>query len=167
MSKPILVFGYGNLSRGDDAVGPLLLEYLEQRADLSRVELQTDFQLQIEHALDLQERELVIFVDASVAGDQPFAFKRLKPYQDNSYTSHAMSPAALLHVFETVTGLTPPPSYLLSIQAESFELGDDISQATADNLNQACEFARHLLTLPINRILESGAQSLKPACNSV
>ncbi len=156
MSKPILVFGYGNLSRGDDAVGPLLLEYLEQRADLSRVELQTDFQLQIEHALDLQERELVIFVDASVAAsDQPFAFKRLKPYQDNSYTSHAMSPAALLHVFETITGLAPPPSYLLSIRAESFELGDTIGPTTAENLSQACEFIQNLLNQPIDKILDA------------
>jgi hydrogenase maturation protease len=154
MTKPILVFGYGNLSRGDDAVGPLLLEYLEQRIDLSRLELQTDFQLQIEHALDLQDRELVIFVDASVAEDRPFAFNRLKPCHDNSYTSHAMSPAALLHVFETVTGQTPPPSFLLSIKSASFELGEEILPATAENLRMACEFAYELLNLPAAKILE-------------
>ena len=154
MTTPILVFGYGNLSRGDDAVGPLLLEYLEQRIDLRKVELQTDFQLQIEHALDLKDRELVIFVDASVSEDRPFALTRLEPYQDNSYTSHAMSPAALLHVFETVTGQASPPSFLLSIKSESFELGEGLLPATAENLRLACEFAYDLLNLPAAKILE-------------
>ena len=53
MPKPILIFGYGNLSRGDDALGPLLLEYIEDHCDLSTIELLVDFQLQIEHALDI------------------------------------------------------------------------------------------------------------------
>jgi len=154
MSKPILVFGYGNLSRGDDAVGPLLLEYLEQRTDLNRVELQTDFQLQIEHTFDLQDRELVIFVDASVAENKPFAFRRLTPCHDNSYTSHAMSPSALLHVFESVTGQTPPLSFLLSIKAESFELGKDVNPTTKENLRQACQFAYDLLNQPLGKIRE-------------
>lgn len=155
MTKPILVFGYGNLSRGDDAVGPLLLEYLEQHTDLSRIELLTDFQLQIEHALDLQKRELVIFVDAAVNRDSPFGFNRLAPCRDNSYTSHAMSPAALLQVFESVTGATSPPSFLLSIKTSSFELGDGLSETALLNLDQACRFAENLLTLPADKIAET------------
>lgn len=139
--KPILVFGYGNLSRGDDAVGPLLLDYLEQQTDLDHVELLTDFQLQIEHALDLQGREWVMFVDAAVNVDEAFTFKKLQPYRDNSYTSHAMSPQTLLHVYENLTGQTPPPCFLLSIKADSFELGETLSQSTADNLRLACQFA--------------------------
>lgn len=157
--KPILVFGYGNLSRGDDAVGPLLLEYLERHVDLSRVELLTDFQLQIEHALDLQHRELVIFVDAAVDGDSPFGFNRLAPRRDNSYTSHAMSPAALLEVFESVTGGTSPPSFLLSIETRSFELGDGLSKTATHNLDQACRFAENLLTLPSDKIADSTGKS--------
>jgi hydrogenase maturation protease len=164
MNKPILVFGYGNLSRGDDAVGPLLLVHLEQHADLNRVELLTDFQLQIEHALDLQNRELVIFIDAAVSGDSPFGFNRLTPCRDNSYTSHAMSPAALLQVFESVTGQTAPPSFLLSIKTESFELGDGLSASAQDNLRQACRFTEHILTLPIRKIVEAAEQYRESAC---
>lgn len=155
MKKPILVFGYGNLSRGDDAVGPLLLTHLEQHADLSSVELLTDFQLQIEHALDLQDRELAIFVDAAISGDSPFGFSRLAPCRDNSYTSHAMSPAALLQVFESVTDATSPPSFLLSIKTDSFELGDALSETARNNLHEACRFAENLLALPIVEILNA------------
>lgn len=144
MIKPILVFGYGNLSRGDDAVGPLVLEYLDRYVDPARVELLTDFQLQIEHALDLQGRELVLFVDASVACDQAFHLSRLVPEKDNSYTSHAMSPAALLHVCQNLYSKFPP-SFLLSIKASEFELGEALSEATEHHLQQACVFARQLL----------------------
>ena len=49
---PRLVIGIGNPSRGDDAIGPLAVERLEALA-LPGVELLTDFQLQVEHALDL------------------------------------------------------------------------------------------------------------------
>ena len=136
-------------------VGPLLLEYLEQRVDLEAIELQTDFQLQIEHALDLQERELAIFVDASVSCENAFSFNRLQPCRDNSYTSHAMSPAALLQVFESVINQSPPPCFLLTIKAESFELGDGLSPTATENLEQAYRFTEHLLTLPISQIIDS------------
>ena len=74
MPKPVLLFGYGNLSRGDDALGPLLLEYAESHCDLDAIEILSDFQLQIEHALDLENRRLVLFVDASVACANAFDF---------------------------------------------------------------------------------------------
>ncbi|MDV7391306.1 hydrogenase maturation protease, partial [Arthrospira platensis SPKY1] len=99
----LLILAVGNPSRGDDALGPLFLERLETlrepRGDWDGVELLTDFQLQIEHAVDLEKRELVLFVDASVSCPPPFQFTRLRPAQDVSYTSHALSPAAVLHVY--------------------------------------------------------------------
>ncbi|OYV17425.1 MAG: HoxW protein, partial [Methylococcaceae bacterium NSP1-2] len=55
--KLILLLGYGNPSRGDDALGVLLLEQLPI-ACLQAVELLTNFQLQIEHALDLKQWQL-------------------------------------------------------------------------------------------------------------
>ena len=152
MKKPILVFGYGNLSRGDDAVGPLLLEYLEQHADLTQIELLTDFQLQIEHLMDIVDRELVIFVDASVACEAAFEFKPLQPLKDHSYTSHAMTPAALLLAYQSVMPQTPPPCFLLSIKATSFELGEGLSQNTELNLQQACRFALQQLQKPLAEI---------------
>jgi hypothetical protein len=73
-TRPVLVFAYGNPSRGDDALGPLLIERLEERqraGALTRVDLLTDFQLQVEHALDLRGRERVIFAEAAASGPEP------------------------------------------------------------------------------------------------
>ena len=89
-----MLFGYGNLSRGDDALGPLLLEYVESHCNLESIEILSDFQLQIEHALDLENRSLVLFVDASVSCVSAFDFAMLEPARDKSYTTHAMSPCS-------------------------------------------------------------------------
>ena len=58
--KPI--FGYGNLSCSEDALGVLILEHIEVHFSLKNIYLLTDFQLQIEHAVDLENRELVVFL---------------------------------------------------------------------------------------------------------
>jgi len=148
MVKPVLIFGYGNLSRGDDALGPLLLEYVESHCDLESIEIQSDFQLQIEHALDLENRSLVLFIDASVSCVSEFDFALLEPSRDKSYTTHAMSPAAVLDVYKSIKKQTPPPCFLLSIKAEKFELGEGLSAQAENNLDQACLFAGQLLQNP-------------------
>lgn len=148
MLKPVLVLGYGNPSRGDDALGPFLLDFIERGPTMTGVESITDFQLQIEHALDLEGRELILFVDASVSCASAFDFLEIHPARDNSYTSHAMSPAAVLQVFESVTGRPPPPSFLLTIQGVNFELGGDLSEQAQINLKQSCRFAQQLLDKP-------------------
>ncbi|MGZ8152490.1 MAG: hydrogenase maturation protease [Methylovulum sp.] len=146
--KPVLLFGYGNLSRGDDALGPLVLDYVENHCALDDVELLTDFQLQIEHALDLHERKLALFIDAAVDCVNAFAFTELHPARDNSYTTHAMSPAAVLAVYQTIKKQPPPPCFLLSIKGEQFELGEDLSADARINLASACQFIGQLLGNP-------------------
>lgn len=148
MTKPILVFGYGNLSRGDDALGVLMLQYIEEHFPLKNIDLLTDFQLQIEHALDLENRELIMFVDASIKSDVTFEFTRLQPVRDLSHTTHAMSPAAILDTYQTIKKQTPPPCFLLAIGAESFELGEDLGGKARYNFKQACEFIDSLLKNP-------------------
>ncbi|MGD7034815.1 hydrogenase maturation protease [Methylotuvimicrobium buryatense] len=145
---PILIFGYGNLSRGDDALGPLLLEMIQERMTTGSVEILNDFQLQVEHALDLEDRNLVLFIDASVACAGAFDFKELKPAHDKSYTTHAMSPAAVLQVYQTIKHQNPPPCFLLSIQGEQFELGSDLSSKARENLQRAGHYAEQLLKQP-------------------
>ena len=68
---PVLVLAVGNPSRGDDALGPELAARLEAAA-LPGVEVITEFQLQVENALDLEGRERVIFVDAGTGTPAPF-----------------------------------------------------------------------------------------------
>jgi hydrogenase maturation protease len=94
----------------------------------------------------LENRELVLFVDASVAGDNAIGFVELTASRDKSYTTHAMSPAAVLAVYQDIKKQPPPPCFLLSIKGEKFELGEGLTANAQQNLTQACQFAEHLLS---------------------
>lgn len=148
--KPILLFGYGNPGRGDDALGPGLLEEIEKSAEVDhrQVELITDFQLQIEHALDMLDRQVVLFIDASVDCRAPFELTMVEPLRDHSFTTHSISPGALLEVYRTVTSRRSPSAFLLSICGESFGLGEPLSEAAAKHQNQAKAFVERLLKNP-------------------
>lgn len=141
-----LVFGWGNPSRGDDALGPLFVTRCQALAarhpEWGGIECQTDFQLQVEHALDLQGRERVLFVDASRDCPAPFEVTSPAPSRDTSFTSHAMTPQAVLQVYlELELDAAAPPCRLLAIRGDDFELGQDLSSAAQANLDAALAWA--------------------------
>jgi hydrogenase maturation protease len=138
---PLLVFGWGNPGRGDDALGPLLVEQLAELAP-GRLECLTDFQLQIEHALDLKGRERVLFVDAAIGLMTPFEVRTLRPAPAAGFTTHALAPEALLRVYRELEGAEPPPCTLLAIRAEHFELGEAPSPLALADLALALAWAR-------------------------
>jgi hydrogenase maturation protease len=140
-----LVFAWGNPARGDDALGPLFAEAIEA-LHLPDVDCLTDFQLQVEHALDLQGRQRVLFVDASLGAPAPFGVQTLAPLHDESFSSHAMSPAAVLQVYCDVLKRPPPPAQLLAIQGVQWELGIAPSNTARENLAAALAWAKHWLT---------------------
>jgi hydrogenase maturation protease len=144
MTEPLLVFGWGNASRGDDALGPAFIERLRALA-LPGVECLDDYQLQPEHALDLAGRTRVLFVDASLACAAPYEVSTLQPGRDASFSSHAMSPAALLQAYVDVHASAPPPATLLAIRGERFELGEPMSASATANLDAALTWAQGFL----------------------
>lgn len=135
-----LVVGLGNPSRGDDAIGPELVRRLELVAshaiERGELEVLTDFQLQVEHVLDLQGRQRVYFVDASVA-ETSFSLSAVRAERDPSFTSHLLSPAALLHAYTEVLRAPPPPCFLLAVGGRHFELGAPLSEGARANLEAA------------------------------
>lgn len=145
MTAPILIFAVGNESRGDDALAPLLLRDLAGSAEAAgRVELIEDYQLQVEHVTDLLNRSAVLFVDADMSCAEPFHFSEIAAEHDHSYTSHAMTPFALLHTYRQVYGTDAPPAFLLRIRGYDFELGNPLSDRAAANLEAATEWMRAL-----------------------
>ncbi|MFN4148284.1 MAG: hydrogenase maturation protease [Rhodocyclaceae bacterium] len=145
MRAPILVFGWGNAARGDDALGLLFVERIEALG-LPGIECLIDHQLQVEHVLDLAKRERILFVDASVTAAAPFAVSRLAPATEAAQVfSHALAPQALLRVFETFHAIPPPPCYLLEIRGEHFSPGAPCSAAGLRHLATALEWAQKWL----------------------
>lgn len=164
MTAPTLIFGWGNPSRGDDALGPALLDAVEAllpgHPEWGGVELLTDFQLQVEHALDLEGRRRVLFVDASASAlGAPFRAHAIRAARDSSFTSHALSPQGVLHVFTEMKGTEPPPCTLLAIAGEAFELGEPLSRAAQDHLAAALSWTTGWLAADTG----AGAESSFPA----
>ena len=145
---PILVFAYGNPSRGDDALGPVMYDLLHDNLPVE-VELLTDFQLQVEHSMDLDQREAVLFIDASMSAAAPFHFYQLHAERDNSFTSHAMSPTSLLDAYQKVNKRQAPPAFMLEVRGYEFELGQPLSSQAEDNLRAAYAFLDDLLATDI------------------
>jgi hydrogenase maturation protease len=144
LTAPVLVFGWGNPSRGDDALGPLFVERVEAM-NLPGVECLTDFQLQVEHALDLRDRERVLFVDASI-DTATITATPIEPSRDTTFSSHAMSPQSVMQTYLDIEKSPPPTSWLLAIGARSFELGDPLTPDASANLDAALAWAVDWLT---------------------
>jgi hydrogenase maturation protease len=141
---PILIFTYGNPSRGDDALGPAMFDLLErykrETCGPGKIDLLTDFQLQIEHAMDLEHRRHVLFVDAGMTCMEPFEVRDLQAQRDESFTTHAMSPAAVLAVYQQINRCEAPPASLLTIRAYEFGLGIPMTEMARGNLQKAYNY---------------------------
>ena len=140
----MLVVGWGTLSRGDDALGPRCVADLRAALPahlLEHVQFLDAYQLQVEFALDLLGRSHVLLVDASVTCAAPFSVRQALPRRDSSFSSHSLSPEALLQVFVDLQGHNPPSTTVLEIRGESFELGEPMTVAAEANLAAATAWA--------------------------
>lgn len=142
MRPEVAVFAAGNRGRGDDAIGPLLLErlasWLAAEAHAGEFALIEDYQLQIEHALDLQGKRLALFVDAGRGTPAPFGFYAIGAARASAaYATHALPPQGVLEVFRQFARAEPPPSFVLCVRGERFELGAGLSAAAEAHLEAA------------------------------
>ncbi len=154
--SPLLVLGWGNLSRGDDALGPLCVAALQAQLPAAlqgQVSFLDDYQLNIEHALDLRGRTAVLFIDASLNCAAPFEVLRPQARQDSSFTSHALSPEALLQVFQDTQGCAAPVACMLAIRGERFELGEALSAPAQAHLAAALLWAQDWLASSLQTCL--------------
>lgn len=152
MTAPLVVFAVGNPSRGDDAIGPVicgrLAKWLENENLANQVDLIEDFQLNIEHALDLQGRELALFIDAGENTPAPFIFAQIYPSTATGHTTHALPPEAVLQVYRQMEGKEPPPSFVLCVRGEGFELGAEMTPAALSGINAAMALLDRLIREP-------------------
>ncbi|MER2506621.1 MAG: hydrogenase maturation protease [Azonexus sp.] len=165
MTAPLVVFAVGNPSRGDDAIGPVICgrleEWLENEKLADRVELIEDFQLNVEHALDLQSRELALFIDAGENTPAPFIFAQIFPSTVPSHTTHALPPQAVLQVYRQMERSDPPPSFVLCVRGEKFELGEPLTAAAENHATLAFELLIGLCRQPMLAKWEAAATSIE------
>jgi hydrogenase maturation protease len=144
-----LVYGYGNPGRSDDGLGPAVASWLEREARrrgrrdivaLSRL------QLNIEDSLTVSAFDRVVFVDATRRGPDPFLFRDIRPARGWSFSTHALSPEAVLALCAELYGKRPPAS-MLAVRGHRWVLGEAFSPAAERNLARAGAFLARRLGL--------------------
>lgn len=141
-----LVIGYGNPLRGDDGIGPAVVERFARLAT-AHVETAVCHQLTPELSERIAAMELVVFVDAQ-PGDRPgaIALSRVLPEssRDPAALTHHAHPAALLSLARELYG-NAPEAFLVGVTAAAFELGAELSQPVAAAVPDAVEAIRQLV----------------------
>ena len=143
----LVVLAWGNESRGDDGVGPLLARRIASLDD-PRIRLVEDLQLHIEHVMDLHEHTPALFIDASVSVSEGFSVERITARSDHSVTTHTISPPALLKLYELTLDKPAPDAFLLHVAGRNFALGEEIGAAASAYADEAWDFLSNLLALP-------------------
>jgi hydrogenase maturation protease len=143
----ILMFGIGNPARQDDALGIVFIDKLQEWADremLPNISFDSNYQLNIEDAYDVSEKNLVVFIDASVEPIEDFYFRQIFPGDSISFSSHSLSPESVLSLCDELYG-KKPSAFLLTIKGFSWELDSAMTKKAEKNLNSAIDFVKSLL----------------------
>lgn len=125
----LLLIGYGNPGRADDGLGPALVASLRDAAR-DWLQVDSDYQLTVEHACDLALYPTVVFADAAMAGAAPFFCRPLVARQPHSFTTHSLAPEAVLYLAEALYRARPT-AYLLGIRGYEFDLFRETLSAPA------------------------------------
>jgi hydrogenase maturation protease len=138
----VLVIGYGNTLRGDDAVGVRAAEKIARQ--FPRVRSLIVHQLTPELAVDIADAELVILFDADPTIQE--VTTRVVQEDESAYPrSHFVSPSYLLSLSRQLYGRIPRQMIMIGIPAVSFELTENLTAEALVRVERAVEVARGLI----------------------
>jgi len=161
----ILVIGYGNPGHRDDGLGPAFAARLEALR-LPGVTVESDYQLAIEHAHLAAQHDIVVFADAAVdiEGKKPFYLRSVEPASEDHYSSHNISPQAVLRLAAQCFGVSPA-GWLLGIRPLDLDsFAEGLTPEAEANLSAAlaafCEAIGlgRLVSKPVRRENDAGFQ---------
>jgi hydrogenase maturation protease len=140
----ILIIGYGNELRGDDAAGLRVAETVS-RLNLPGTEALAVRQLTPELAEPLSQASAVLFVDAAVDG--PPGHVEVTPCGPADLArplGHLGDPDALLALAEAVFGRTPS-AWLVKVRVQTTALGAPLSAAAEQGVRAAVAVVGELI----------------------
>jgi hydrogenase maturation protease len=162
VGKKILIYGYGNPGMQDDALGPVLAERIEEEG-YDYIDIDANYQLNIEDAHTIGNYDIVIFADASISCNEPFELKKLEPAHEIRFSSHEMHPASVLALSRDINKGLMPQTYVLEIRGYEWEFMMEMTQQAAENLDKAVAYIKELAASDgfFGEIIPSGAGLLQ------
>ncbi|HBH24683.1 MAG TPA: hypothetical protein DDY13_14840 [Cytophagales bacterium] len=139
----ILVYGFGNPARQDDALGIEFVHRMQQMLErefdtLSNIEFDIGYQLNIEDALKISRYDEVYFVDASYDEKENFNIVKLYPKPLQHYSMHSVEPAFILDICRELYGVLPE-TYMVKVRGYEWQMKEGLSPAAEQNLSLALD----------------------------
>jgi hydrogenase maturation protease len=148
----VLILACGNTLRSDDGVGPWLADWAEQHfAAQPEIHVISRQQWTPDLAEDITQADSVLFIDCSIEsapGSIQLRPVEPAPPQQGLATHHQGAPE-LLAFARDLYASSPSSAQLLTIGADSTELGEDFSEPVRSALPQACNLIERTVTLAL------------------
>jgi hydrogenase maturation protease len=141
--KRVLIYGYGNPGRQDDGLGAAFIQKMEEWISTNPstgINLDCNYQLNIEDAEVISGMDLVVFVDASQEEIEDFSFTRVDASSARvEFSMHAVSPAFVVDLCKKMFH-DAPDTYLLHIKGSQWDFKEELSKTAVENLEKAFTF---------------------------
>jgi len=133
----ILIIGYGNTLRSDDAIGQKVAEEVEtwQIPTVRSIYLH---QLTPELTLEMTTAKKVIFIDAIKMTDKitEIELKKVTAIKENNSFTHQINPQSLLYLTQQLYQQNPEVFWLI-IPVINFDFGEEFSPIAKQNFDLA------------------------------
>ncbi len=152
----ILIYGYGNPGRQDDGLGNAFVEKLQAWAKeqkLDSIEFDSNYQLNIEDAEAVSDKDLVVFADASTEDIEDYLLTPVNASTKVAFTTHAASPGYIVDLCKQLYDRIPA-TYLMHIKGYDWAFKEGLSEKAVQNLNKALEYLKQELKDP-KKMIES------------
>jgi hydrogenase maturation protease len=147
----ILLYGYGNPGRQDDGLGNAMIDLVDEwikKEKIAGIKTDSNYQLNIEDADAISDKDLVIFIDASIEPIESYKLTKVESSDSQiEFTMHAVSPAFVLDLCHKIYK-TFPDTFLLHIKGYEWDFMEGFTDKAESNLLKAFEFLKMILKDP-------------------
>ena len=156
----VLVVGIGNILMGDDGFGSEVIRALEKEPLAQNVEIRDMGITGIDTALELEDYDMVIFIDAMEIDEAPGSLKMIKIEVEkispaealnlSRFSIHELSLETVLK-FSKAIGTLPGEVFLLGCQPERFDIRHALSPSVGNAIPEAIREITELIEKKIQK----------------
>jgi hydrogenase maturation protease len=143
-----LIYGYGNPGRQDDGLGNVMIDKVDQWLEeegITHIETDSNYQLNIEDADAISDKDLVVFVDASIEEIDDFILTKVEPSDATiEFTMHAVSTSFVLDLCKKIYNKNPE-TYLIHIKGYEWDFKEGLTPKAEENLNKAFKAIKEII----------------------
>ena len=143
----ILVYGYGNPGRQDDALGVLLSEEIAvwaEKENIEEIDTDQNYQLNIEDADKIAQYDIVVFADASVNDIDSYQLDEVVPDTKTDFSMHSVTPSFVTGLCRAVFK-NKPKVFQLQVKGYEWEFMENPTKKASENLSSALNFLKSFI----------------------